>query len=250
MVIINADDFGISSNVNQAISKAFDQGLITSATIMANMPYFEEACELIHANCLNARIGVHLTLTEGSPLTDPIRRCPRLCDRSGQLTGKHGSIWRLSPDEARAIEIELAAQIEAVLASGVLPSHFDSHEHFHTQWVVATIIMRLAHRYNVPAIRLSRNFTPSRVSFRRVYKMAFNARLAHAGFAGTAHFGSARELASLTRFFGPVEIMTHPALDSERRLVDITLGAGRLEDVVERWKTIGTLTNYSELCAS
>ena len=250
MVIINADDFGMSSNVNQAIGIAFEQNLITSATIMANMPGFDEACAIIHANRLHGRIGLHMTLTEGPPLTDPIRLCPRLCDSSGQLAGRHGSIWRLSPDEARGIEIELTAQIDAVLANGVLPSHFDSHEHFHTQWAVGTIVMRLAHRFNVPAIRLTRNCIPATGSLRRMYKMTFNTRLAFAGYAGTAHFGSAMEAASLTRFLGPVEIMTHPALDSEGRVIDITSGAGRLVDVAERWTTVGTLTNYSDLYAS
>ena len=246
-VVINADDLGRSESINQAILASFELGLTTSATIMANMPGFADACAGVSTLKLEDRIGVHLNLTEGLALSDPIRHCPRFCRRTGQLCGVQRPLWRLTPAEAKAIETELSTQVDAVLAFGISPSHFDSHHHVHTQWPVSTIVMRIARRYGVSAIRLTRNCGPSPRLARRIYKIAFNARLARAGLAPTRHFGSAEDAASLVQFAGPVEIMVHPSLDNGGRVVDITSGARRLEDVAAYWRTVGTLVSYREL---
>lgn len=246
--VINADDFGRSSTANEAISQSFERGLITSATIMANMPSFSEAGAMARANGLQDRIGVHLNLTEGRPITDPIRRCPRLCSADGQMLHRSGTSLRLAADETRAVEIELSAQIEAVLAAGITPSHFDSHHHVHTHWAICTIVMRLARRHGIPAIRLSRNCGVDPGLPKRLYKTAFNKRLARAGFAWTDHFGSARDVALLARPVRALEIMTHPDLDADGRVVDVTTGAGPLENVARDWGTVASLMSYRELC--
>jgi len=246
-VVINADDLGSSPAVNQAIVACLERGLTTSATIMANMPAFADACATIREHGLADRIGIHLNLTEGPPLTEPIRSCPRLCRPSGELGVAHGPLWRLGRDEASAIETELAAQIDAVLASGITPSHFDSHHHVHTQWPVSTIVMRLAGRYEVSAIRLTRNCGPNPRLPARIYKRAFNSRLARASLAPSRHFGSAADAATLVRFDGPVEVMVHPSLDVEGRVVDVTPGARPLEEVAAYWRSIGRPMSYREL---
>ena len=69
-VIVNADDFGISSGVNRAIVEAFKRGLISSTTIMTNAEVFEEAVDLIFSENLHGQVGVHLNLTHGKPLTE------------------------------------------------------------------------------------------------------------------------------------------------------------------------------------
>jgi len=82
-IVVNADDFGASRQTNEAILQAFEKGLISSATIMANMPAFEEACQLVHQHHLQRRIGLHLNLTSGKPLTAGIADYPRFCDAGG-----------------------------------------------------------------------------------------------------------------------------------------------------------------------
>jgi predicted glycoside hydrolase/deacetylase ChbG (UPF0249 family) len=246
-IVINADDLGISPAVNQAIVACLEHGLTTSATIMANMPGFADACAAIHDHGLADRIGIHLNLTEGPPLTDPIRSCPRLCRPSGELSIANPPLWRLGHEEATAIETELAAQIDVVLEFGITPSHFDSHHHVHTQWPISTIVMRLARRYGVTAIRLTRNCGPIPRLPARIYKTAFNWRLARASLAPSRHFGSAADAATLVRFDGPVEVMVHPSLDVDGRVVDITPGARPLEEVAAHWRSIGTLTSYRDL---
>ena len=69
-MIVIADDFGLSEEVNAAIVEAFDRGLLTGASIIANMPAFEEACELAAEHGFQDRVGTHLNLTEGTPLTE------------------------------------------------------------------------------------------------------------------------------------------------------------------------------------
>jgi predicted glycoside hydrolase/deacetylase ChbG (UPF0249 family) len=246
-VVINADDLGKSVAVNQAIVACLDGGLSTSATIMANMPAFAEACATIHEHGLADRIGVHLNLTEGFPLTEPIRAYPRLCRPSGELGVSKAPVWRLAHDEASAIETELGAQIDAVLAAGIAPSHFDSHHHVHTQWPIGTIVIRLAGRYRVSAVRLTRNCGSVPRLPTRMYKWAFNLRLARAGVAPARYFGSAVDAATLDRFDGPVEVMVHPSLEVDGRIVDVTPGAQSLEDVAAHWRSVGRLMSYREL---
>jgi len=248
-VVINADDLGRSREINAAIVAALEQGLATSATIMANMPGFADACAAIVTHRLDDRVGLHLNLTEGSPLSSEILRCPRFCSPEGQLSRQGGPLWRLSAEETEAIEAELAAQVEAVLASGIRPSHVDSHHHVHTQWPIATIVMRIARRYGIPAIRLTRNCGPALGLSKRAYKSILNARFARAGLAPTRHFGSARDVTSLVHISGPVEIMVHPSLDGDGRLVDLTDGSRPLAEVLSYWQTIGGLVTYRELQA-
>jgi chitin disaccharide deacetylase len=245
-IVINADDLGISPEVNQAIVASLERGLVTSTTIMANMSWFVDACGAVLERRLHDRVGVHLNLTEGTPLSDPIRSCARLCNPEGRLRFPRWPLWHLTREETAAVETELRAQVDAVLASGIRPSHFDSHHHVHTQWPIATIVMRMARRYGVPAIRLTRNCGPSRGLTTRAYKRVLNARFARAGFAATRHFGSASDISSLVEFSGPVEIMVHPSLDDQGWLIDRTDGF-RLEDVLSDWRDADRLVTYRQL---
>jgi chitin disaccharide deacetylase len=246
-VVINADDLAKSSEGDDAILRCFDRRLISSATVMANMPRFGEAIALIHAGGFQDRLGVHLNLTEGFPLTDPIRRSSRFCSPAGQLLRVRGPIWRLTPEDANAVETELTAQIKNLLSVGIKPSHFDSHHHVHTQWPIGTIVLRLARIFGIPAIRLSRNCGSGAGWLKRAYKTVFNGRLERAGFARTRYFGSTRDAASVRRFAGPVEVMVHPGLDDEGRLIDRTARGEQMEDISAFWRSIGNVVSYREL---
>jgi predicted glycoside hydrolase/deacetylase ChbG (UPF0249 family) len=246
-VVINADDFGISAPVNCAIVECFRRGWITSASIMANMPGFDEACALIRERGLVDRVGLHLVANEGPALTPDIRRWPRLCRPDGTLGGD-GTLFRLERDEARDLEAELAAQVEAARSRGILPTHFDSHGHFHTQWPVATIVIRLARRLGVPAVRLTRNCGPGIPIAKRIYKSALNARLARVGLAKTRYFGSAADVESLPRHArGAVEIMVHPGLDPSGGVIDLSPEPRVLSEVAARWGATHRPTSYAGL---
>src|SRR5258708_1899979 len=84
-IIVHADDFGMSAEVNRAIVEAFENNVISSTTLMTNMPGFDEACELAHRHRLLGKIGLHLNLTSGYPFSSPIRQSPRFCDNVGRI---------------------------------------------------------------------------------------------------------------------------------------------------------------------
>ena len=208
-VIVNADDFGMTEETNQAIVEAFARHSITSTTVMANMPGFEDACLLAHRHQLNSKIGVHLNLTSGKPLTTAIRECPTLCDPQGIFRPRRTLFW-LSPKERRAIETEFKAQIQACIARGLWPSHLDSHHHVHTEWPVGAIAIKVARQFGIKAIRISRNCGSGISPLRKVYKFVYNLRLRMYGLANTRYFGSykdVRQILSVTQ--GDVEIMVH-----------------------------------------
>lgn len=209
LVIVNADDFGMNSAANHAIVQAFERGWISSATLMANMPGFEEACQLAHQHHLVGWIGTHLNLTCGTPLTNPIRSCSRLCDEAGNFRPR-GTRFRLSARERQAAETEMGAQVRACIERGVKPTHLDSHHHVHTEWALGGAAIAIAERYDIPAIRLSRNCGPGIGGFRWLYKLAYNSRLQLHGLAKTRYFGSSSDVGSLLQHAsGPIEVMVH-----------------------------------------
>ena len=75
-IIINADDFGLSHDVNLAVVEAFKRGFVTNATIMVNMPGFEEGVALSKENGFFEKTGLHLNFFEGQPLTEDIKSLP------------------------------------------------------------------------------------------------------------------------------------------------------------------------------
>jgi len=95
-IVINADDFGLCSGVNRAVAQAHTDGVLTSATIMANMPAAAEAVEIAR-KLPGLGIGVHLNLTEGWPLSQAADIRPIL-NADGKLTVRprswHFFLWR------------------------------------------------------------------------------------------------------------------------------------------------------------
>lgn len=235
-IIVNCDDFGMSAEVNQAIVQAFDKGEISSATLMTNMPGFEEACELAHRHRLLGKIGVHLNLSSGYPLSDPIRRCSRLCDETGMFRSRRTRL-RLSKEERLAVETELAAQIAACLDRGLRPTHLDSHHHVHTEWAIGAAAITVARRYGIKAIRLSRNCGHGIDFARKVYKLAYNTRLRIYGLAKTRYFGSSADVQEiLATAPGDVEVMVHLPVEGSRSSSQ-ALG-------IERWLAPDQLASY------
>ena len=237
-IIVNADDFGKSSEVNRAIVEAFDKKIISSSTLMANMPGFEEACELAHSHRLLGKIGVHLNLTEGYPLSDPIRQCSRFCNEAGMLRSRT-TRFRLSKQERLAVETEIAAQLKACLDHGLRPTHLDSHHHVHTEWAIGAAAIAVARRYGIKAIRLSRNCGSGIGFAHKAYKWLYNTRLRMYGLAKTRYFGSSADVHEiLATASADIEIMVHLPEDIEgnRRGAGIAL---------QRWFVAQQLASYS-----
>jgi predicted glycoside hydrolase/deacetylase ChbG (UPF0249 family) len=226
-VVINADDFGASRPINMAILQAFGEGLISSATIMANMPGFEEACELAHRHGLLGRIGLHLNLTAGRPLTSAIAVCGRFCDAEGCWRPRR-RVLSLNREEACALEQEISAQIGACKGKGITPTHLDSHHHMHTEWGVSAVVIRSAQSHGIPGVRLAINCGSGRRgtsllhrSLARGYWSLHNLRLRRHGLARTRYFGGVQDtLRVVQQTTAALEIMVHPKLNHDGQLVD------------------------------
>ena len=246
--VIVADDFGLDAPTTSGILHAFDEGLISATSFLANMPGFDEAVAAAHDRGLQGAVGVHLNLTEGRALTEPIRRCPRIADRDGAFCWTHHFVPKLERDEAHAVGNEWRAQIERIVAAGIRPAHLDSHHHTHTSWPLGAIAMALAREFGIPTIRLSRTFgpTPPKPHI-RLYKLLYNERLRRRGFSRMAHFGDVRDVPGALPFArGPIEVMTHPRLADNGELINHT-GGGLLAPFVDQSGLRGAGLSYGAL---
>jgi len=229
VVIINADDFGMSSAVNRAILSGVEQGLVTSTSIMANMPGFEEAVRLEREHdLLRGRVGVHLNLTEGRPLTAPILACSIFCGADGSFFFKRDRpLFRLGKPVRDAVYEELRTQLQRVVDAGITPTHLDSHHHIHTEWAVVPLVCRLAKEFRIPRIRLTRNMGRPPGFLKRIYKAVFNRwQLGRqTGLHNTDLFGDIADMLYQARNGWPegkmIEIMVHPLFNHDGELVDM-----------------------------
>jgi hopanoid biosynthesis associated protein HpnK len=153
-IIINADDFGLCNGVNKAVAQAHTDGVLTSTTIMANMPAADKAVK-IAKKLPTLGVGVHLNLTEGRPLSKD--------DSIKSVLGSDGqfaysplvlSVLSVAGREIRkAVRAELIAQIQWVIDHGLKPTHLDSHKHIHAFPALFSIVCQLARRFGIGAIR-------------------------------------------------------------------------------------------------
>jgi predicted glycoside hydrolase/deacetylase ChbG (UPF0249 family) len=252
-IIVNADDLGYSTAVNEAILRSFLSDLISSTSLLANMPGFVDAAQLVRQNSrLKGKVGVHLNLTEGYALSGPIRQCPRFCDPSGAfIYRREKPLFFLSRPEQKAVYAEMKAQIDRVISEGIQPSHLDSHHHVHTEWAIGRIAARLGKDYGIRKLRLSRNMGNLQSRAKRLYKTIFNQWYLKgiAGIRGTDYFGDLEDfqslLASRTLRGKSIEVMVHPLLNESGALVDYDRKSlpAKVNDLIDHRHTI----SYSDL---
>jgi chitin disaccharide deacetylase len=248
LTVIVADDFGLDAPTTAGILQAFDEGLISATSLLANMPGFDEAVAAAHDRRLTGAVGVHLNLTEGTSLTEPIRRGPRIAHSDGTFRWTHRLVLKLERDEVDAVGTEWRAQIRRIVEAGIRPAHIDSHHHTHTSWPFGTIAMALAREFNIPTIRLSRTFAPTPPKPHiKAYKLLYNRRLRRRGLSMMAHFGDVRDVARVLSFVrGPIEVMTHPRLAENGELINHT-GGGPLAPFIDKSGLRGAGLSYGVL---
>ena len=153
-LILNADDFGLTRGVNQGIIRAHRDGILTSATLMAAGPAFDDAVSLARANP-QLGVGCHLVLTGGAPVA-PCREIPSLVGGARRLPESLGILLaRISLGKVRAedLERELRAQIEKIRRAGIEPTHVDTHKHTHAHPVVMRALGRVARELGITRVR-------------------------------------------------------------------------------------------------
>lgn len=163
-VIINADDFGLCGAVNEGVIQAHQKGVLTSATLMANTPGFEEACDLAKEN-QKLGTGVHLNIVRGKPILPP-EKVRSLVNGEGRffpaaLRIIGGILWgKILLEE---VEREFRAQTEKILEKGIAISHFDSEKHLHSFLPLSKLVIKLGQEYKIKKIRFINEscFSPS-----------------------------------------------------------------------------------------
>lgn len=154
-LIINGDDFGFSSGVNQAIIQAHEQGILTSTSLMVTGDAFEEAVTLAKAYPQLA-VGLHLVLACGRSVL-PVSQIPHLVDAQGNFSNqaeKTGLYYHFSAAARHELPLEIRAQLEKFRQTRLPLSHVDGHVHIHLQPVVLRHLVKLAAEFNIRFMRL------------------------------------------------------------------------------------------------
>jgi predicted glycoside hydrolase/deacetylase ChbG (UPF0249 family) len=136
-LIINADDFGFTRDVNAGIIQAHREGVLTSATLMANGDAFDDAVRLAHETP-TLDVGCHLVLVQGRSVLDG----HALPETPARLLFQKVDAYP-----------ELRAQIQKIIACGIRPTHLDSHKHTHLLPGIFRAVVRLAKEFSIPYIR-------------------------------------------------------------------------------------------------
>ncbi|MGM9519140.1 MAG: ChbG/HpnK family deacetylase [Phascolarctobacterium sp.] len=237
-LIVNADDFGLHTLINQGIIKGHREGFITSTSIMPSADAYEEAVELAKSNP-QLGIGIHLTLVGGVKSVLPKEQVSSLLDAEGRFLPDYVAFAKrfyAGGVKGSELEAELRAQIEKALASGLNITHLDSHQHTHVLPGMNGLVRKLCNEYNIKRERIPKEGYTFSGGFqaglgRKIGRcgLSFCAALAASGadkdgikhpdyFFGMLAGGhlNAELVGNIIRALpeGVSEIMTHPGLET------------------------------------
>ena len=154
-LIINADDFGYSPAVNDAVQRAHRNGVLTSASLMVAEPGWREAVQIAQANP-RMGVGLHVVTTLDRSLLPP-QEIPHLVSPQGKFGAdpfRTGMKYAFSAQARRELRQELEAQFARFAETGIPWSHVDGHQHYHMHPVVWDNVLTLCDRYGVHRLRV------------------------------------------------------------------------------------------------
>ena len=182
-LVVNADDFGFTTDVNQGILEAHRNGILTSTTLMANGPAFDDAVKLALANP-SLDVGCHLVLIGGRSLLAP----------HDPLPGSVPELLAAIVSRRLRVYDELAAQVRRIFAAGITPTHIDTHKHTHLAPPVLDAVARIAQEFGVLWVRRPFDIPLLRGRSRRVLAEHHCRTTDHfTGFRLTGRFGASRQ---------------------------------------------------------
>jgi len=218
-VIFTADDFGLTPEVNEAVTQAHRDGVLNAASLMVAEAHAADA--IARAKAMpTLRVGLHVTVADGRALL-PAREIPHIADANGVLPSNlaaAGVNWFFSPAARRELKREIRAQFEAFRSTGLALDHVNAHNHMHLHPTVLSIILELADEFARPPVRLpwerpAGALTPWLALMRaRLKRAGLRHNDAIVGMGATGHLTEARVLAGLDRLpDGVTEFYFHPA---------------------------------------
>jgi chitin disaccharide deacetylase len=220
VLIINADDFGLSVPVNKAIDHCFKYQLINSTSMMVNTPEFEQACTLANASMYKEYIGLHVNLTQGRPVSEFHIR--KYLDREGNWDSDKIKTFRIIESTAvkKAFKIEILEQLKRFENAGFKPSHINSHHHTHTLPWLFPIFLEISAEMKYPLRIAQTSFSGSKIKagYRKIINSILKKRnLNFSDYFETMDSYEKRQ----TQIAGnTIEIMVHPTYNKEGLLID------------------------------
>ena len=279
-LIINADDFGVSEEVNESVIRGYKEGVLTSTSLMVTGAAFEQAVKLARENP-GLSIGIHLVTVVGKSVL-PHSEIPHLVDREGNFSNNPtaaGLKYYFSPPARRELRKELAAQFEKFHSTGIPLSHIDGHLHLHVHPVIFKAALELGAKYGTRRMRvpeeerrLALEFDSTGVVQKTIHTLLFGGlarymkkELKARGFLFPDRvYGNLQSGRMSERYFlyalenlsaDTSEIYFHPAVYADERLLDhherqcsIEFEAVTSDSVKQRVQQLGIkLTNYFEI---
>jgi hopanoid biosynthesis associated protein HpnK len=222
-LIVTADDLGLHPGINAGILRCHRDGIVTAASLSPNGAAFEDAVRLLGgAPALD--VGLHLTLVGEAPLA-PSGTIPSLAP-AGRLPSSFATLFRalfLGRVREDDVERELVAQVARARDAGVAVTHLDSHQHVHLHPRIFPVVLRVARRFGIGAVRAAPRLLPlrglrslvlapfARRGSRHARRAGFKTPDAFLGMAETGRLDEAALLRLLSRLPpGVAELVCHP----------------------------------------
>ncbi|MGH2705995.1 MAG: ChbG/HpnK family deacetylase [Actinomycetota bacterium] len=159
LLIVTADDYGLTEGVSLGILEAHHRGIVTSTSVLALGPALDRTASLL-ADSGELGVGAHLAAVGEDPPLLSAREIPTLVDRRGRLAPswrsfvRRAAAGRIDADDLRR---EFDAQAERVAGLGVPLTHVDAHQHLHLWPPVGDVVIGIAQRRAIPALRVPRS---------------------------------------------------------------------------------------------
>jgi chitin disaccharide deacetylase len=257
-LIVTADDFGRSPNINQAILRAHTSGILTAASLMVNEPSFAEAVEMARAQPALG-VGLHLSLVCGRSAL-PRMKIPGLVNDVQEFPDsavRVGLRYFARRGLRAQLREEMAAQFDRFHSTGLPLDHVNGHLHLHLHPVVFDLLMEHAGDWGIQRMRLTREpfWLDSRRAGGRWAYRASHAAIFHLLSRRSERKMEQREIRRTARVFGLLqdgrvnegyvlkllgglpegdsELYSHPSLDQFKHELD-ALVSPRVRTVVQQ----------------
>jgi hopanoid biosynthesis associated protein HpnK len=219
-LIVTADDYGLHEAVNEAVERAYCEGVLQAASLMVAAPAVADAVERAR-RLPGLAVGLHLVLADGKAILPPAR-VPDLVDAHGmfgQAMVRQGFRYFFLPHVRRQLAAEIRAQFEAFSATGLNLDHVNAHKHFHLHPTILSLTLSIGREFGLRAVRLPAE--PGMGPWLRPWLALMRRRMDKAGVVyndhvfGIEHSGNMDETALLDILRhlpdGLSEVYLHPA---------------------------------------
>jgi chitin disaccharide deacetylase len=227
-VLITADDFGLSDEIDQAIIELCSKNVIKRVSVMTNFSRSPEMIKELLTACPDINLSIHLNLTDGKPLADTAK-VPSLVNKKNEFHGGRHYLVAFSllvyAMKPRDVFEEWGTQIQKALDLNLNITEINSHGHLHLHPNLHKVTLQLAKEFNIPGIRLVNNTQSikgciysflSSLLFRKMQKEKVNCDFNNLETIGINQEGKLSTDSIINKISASkkrnIEVISHPAL--------------------------------------